>query len=127
MDASIKARWVAALREESRHQGTGQLRDEYGAQCCLDVLCELAVNAKVIPAPVYEDLAESYIYHFTTTDLLGEIVQSSEFGILPYPVANWAGIGDLDPAVRGLPLSHWNDQSGMTFAEIATMIEESDL
>lgn len=41
MDATLKAKWIAALRSGKFKQGRGQLRkgNEY---CCLGVLCKVA-------------------------------------------------------------------------------------
>jgi hypothetical protein len=122
MDAEIKAQWVSALRETGRRQGTGKLRDGYGAQCCLDVLCELAVKADVIDNPVLMTSLDTYIYVYDDGDS-----QREEWEVLPEPVMAWAEFEISDPILDGSCLSCWNDDANLSFQEIADLIEGSDL
>lgn len=41
MKQEIKTRWCEALRSGKYKQATGTLKNEYGAFCCLGVLCEV--------------------------------------------------------------------------------------
>lgn len=41
MKASIKKKWLKALRSGDYKQGTGQLRDSTDCFCCLGVLCDV--------------------------------------------------------------------------------------
>jgi hypothetical protein len=116
MNLQVRAMWAAALRSGDYPQGTGNLR-AYGRFCPLGVLCELAVQAGVIPPPTKGQNIWAY----------GADHGESRTSYLPDAVTRWAGLGDDDPAVlapggRFLPLSHLND-AGMTFAEIADLID----
>lgn len=125
MDAKIKARWIKALRSGKYKQGQGRLRqptpdgDEY---CCLGVLCELAVKAKVIPPPVFSPLGDgSQRYRYGVNgDVKG--------GLLPVVVSNWAGVsgsgayGKKGPYYFDGYLTTDND-SGKDFNTIADIIE----
>lgn len=120
MNPEIKARWVAKLREEGRRQTRGRLRDASGAQCCLDVLCEVAVEDNVIDPPVLD--GERFIY------VSAEHGRGGEF--LPIPVRNWAGLIYCSPDVRIngalYGLTELNDELSKTFSEIADFIEADE-
>jgi hypothetical protein len=80
---NIVKRWVNALRSGNYKKGTGSLRkvgkikDSF---CCLGVLCELAVKAKVIDAPYSNgQVGDEYKYKDCT-------------GLLPQEVMDWAGL-----------------------------------
>lgn len=127
MNPYVKAMWLEALRDGTRKQGTGQLRDRQGNQCCLDVLCELGVDKQVIEAPELS-LADG-LYQYSYTDEIG--YPTSEETVLPDPVREWAGLDCNDPFVLDLkqnktaqPLSHFNDDLMYTFEQIADLIEE---
>lgn len=145
MDQGIKSRWLAQLRLPGMRQGTGQLRNYLGQQCCLDVLCDLAVADGIIAAPQlptreewdqeipYEDYAK-YAYHYT--DEAGNDVVQEE--VLPEPVIKWAGLENRDPLARYtfmdddgtegsefVHLSELNDDYGLSFYQIADCIENT--
>lgn len=49
MDATLKAKWVEALRSGEYKQAHATLKDDHGGYCCLGVLCEIAglkINAE---------------------------------------------------------------------------------
>lgn len=46
---AVAKRWVKALRSGKYKQGRETLKTDRGTYCCLGVLCDLAVKAKVIP------------------------------------------------------------------------------
>lgn len=128
MDAEIKVQWVSALRQDGRRQTTGKLRDEWGAQCCLDVLCELAVDAGIISEPVFDAEIDCYVYSHSSKDG----VRLNEFEVLPSPVILWAGLGGPDPEAHSQKygthsLAHFNDELELDFTEIANVIEASEL
>jgi len=123
MNPEVKAQWTAALRSGEYEQGHNALANS-GRYCCLGVLCELAVKAEVIPAPVeghdgdmeYGDEAESLF--------------------LPPKVAEWAQIessptADPDGFPEGVQwdtdgpagLANLND-GGTPFAVIADIIDQ---
>jgi len=126
MNPTIKARWITALRSGKYTQGRGALttltKDEKRKRrdCCLGVLCDLAVRAGVIPAPVPELLSKKLRY-------------GNRSGILPSSVVQWAGLDSDNPDVRArvgkdttyFRLSDLNDAYRRTFAQIARYIETS--
>ena len=119
MDAQIKARWIAALRDPEARQYRERLGSFSGGRCCLGVLCDLAVQDGIIDPP--------------TTDDAGDLRYADEDVELPEPVIAWAGLDSLvetdqpNPRVQGEHLATWNDDYRKTFPEIADMIEASDL
>jgi hypothetical protein len=116
MDPQIRARWVAALRSGKYEQTAGSLHDECGF-CCLGVLCELAVQAGIMPAATLTPLGWKY----------GALGEGS---VLPLEVRQWAGIG-IDPCVTVdlgegreiTSLSGLNDECEWSFGRIADLIE----
>jgi hypothetical protein len=88
MNKAVKTEWVAELRDETAQQTTGVLSNAEG-DCCLGVLCKLAVKAGVIPEP--------------------EWVDDEDLGrVLEYGDAEGKSIIDLPPTVRDwaeLPVS----------------------
>lgn len=125
MNPEVKKEWVAALRSGKYDQGMGSLKLEVSdtqLYCCLGVLCELAVEAGVIPpGERHEDQPKNYSYYF-----LGE----DEF--LPSEVMTWANLdtnnGIYKPAdnVWGYDqaLTDLND-NGKSFNELADIIENN--
>src|SRR5258708_5541718 len=100
----VAKKWVAALRSGKIKQTTGRLGRESGSRCCLGVLCDLAVKAKVID--------DFYL----------------PGSALPESVRTWAGLSfDLGNYVskRGnaRDLTDDNDTSKKSFAKIADIIE----
>lgn len=121
MNAEIKRRWVDALRSTDYRQGEQYLHREQQdgpRYCCLGVLCDLAVQAGIIPKPIKSDDLFGY----------GDFDGSHIFTILPNKVVIWAELRSPNPQVttvaRSLrPLADLND-GGATFLEIADIIEE---
>lgn len=127
MKPEVKAAWVAALRSGKYSQAKERLRlvDNNGSclgVCCLGVLSDLAVNAGIGDWD-----GEAFV----------ERDGDSESGSLPLSVMIWAsqdetpsGRIDSNPNVVGpelnapsRALSFWNDDHGLTFAQIADLIE----
>ena len=98
---TVRKKWVAALRSGKYEQAKGQLR-KGDAYCCLGVLCELAVKAKIISQ--YND----------------------EEGVLPLKVKLWVGLrnneGGYGEGYRTLATR--NDSGHWSFKRIATLIEK---
>jgi hypothetical protein len=116
MNEEIKERWVSALRSNKYNQTTEFLKDDDGF-CCLGVLCELAVEDKVID-PAFRH-AESLRWFY-----------EDDYGILPSKVQEWAGLHenpwvqyDEDGLSHYSSLSELNDEKRKTFREIADIIE----
>ena len=113
MKTDIADRWVAALRSGEYQQAQEQLRIEKAGRafsfCCLGVLCDL--HSKETGTP-WVDAVDEY---------MGEYLR------LPDKVALWAGMhneGRLAPPVNGVDrLAALNDYLGLTFAQIADVIE----
>ena len=114
MNAQIKAAWIAALRSGEYKQGQGRLRfgDEF---CCLGVLCDLAFKQGL---GKWEGFAfKSNGFHLVAT-------------VLPPPIADWAGLEQIDPTINKQGISIYNDGSASDnidprpFSEIAALIEK---
>lgn len=139
MVPEIRDQWLADLRDGTRRQGHGKLRDVDGRQCCLDVLSEQGVRAGVIREPKLNLTETSYTY--TWIDELG--VEQEEEGLLPKPIVKWAGLetsnpevylyltddeaenfdDDVDRVNYQTDLADVNDEFGRTFSQIADLIE----
>lgn len=98
MKKEIKDLWVAALRSGDYAQGANALRTQ-DVFCCLGVLCDLS--------------GKTYAH----SDLF-----------LPYDVLRWAGLFSNSPRVlyqgSSRALVYLNDKLGLTFNQIADLIEE---
>ncbi len=115
MDKKIKQLWIEALESGDYKQCKHRLRvgDEY---CCLGVLCELAIKAKIIPEVESIGILDGtvqYRYNGYTADL-------------PATVVRWAGLNGPDPMISSEEetLAGLNDD-GMTFEKIADIIKEN--
>jgi hypothetical protein len=112
MNKEIKAKWVAALRSGKYKQTTGALRrgDSF---CCLGVLCNL--HAEAHPKTAAKQKSINYYM--------------GEGGVLPQAVLRWAGLGkyNVDVAVKykdiKTNLADLNDRKGLSFKQIANVIE----
>ena len=119
MDQEIKQQWVDTLRFGNYPQTFNRLQDDNG-YCCLGVLCELAVKAGIIPAPVYaadDDTPGTKVWHY-----------DDDFtAALPYRVSQWAGL-DIDNPVldldNGTTAIICNDR-GQSFSDIADLIQKN--
>lgn len=98
MNNDVKEKWVAALRSGEYEQGTRMLSRD-NKFCCLGVLCKLS-----------------------------GLEFSPERGYLPDSVVKWAGLDSISPGVvkDGVTdsLAYLNDVKGLTFNQIADLIEE---
>jgi hypothetical protein len=116
MNPEIRAQWCAALRSGDYQQARKALYDGEG-YCCLGVLCDLAVKAGAVAERVYTG----------TENEPGFWQYDGRGDYLPISVREWAGLDDGNPEVRtrtGLePLGILNDENGLTFAEIADLID----
>lgn len=114
MDAKIAADWTNRLTSGKYSQGMGALRDENGRFCCLGVLCEMAVEAGVIPAPTQPVQDGLWSYWGQTA-------------VLPEAVREWAGMGnawgEFYSDGRTYTLTNMND-SGDSFTDIAEHISK---
>jgi len=119
MKRDIAERWVAKLRDPAVRQGRSMLGNVNGLRCCLGVLCDIAVEDDVInpPEPSLAAGRDDPMLRYDT-----------ETSLLPESVVEWAGMrskGGRYPApscYMDNALFQDND-NGMTFAEIASIIE----
>jgi hypothetical protein len=119
MNHEVRDRWVAALRSGEYVQGTGKLArvvvdEDVREHCCLGVLCDLAVRARVVvDVRVRDDV----------------VLYDGQLNYLPASVQEWAGLGGhgSNPHVRYYgslrTLGTLND-TGVDFNQIAQLIEE---
>jgi hypothetical protein len=118
MNAEVKELWLKELRNPERKQARGALRKPDG-ECCLGVLCDIAVKNNVIPEPKFD--GGMGVYYFDNDGY------GPEGGVLPVVVQRWAGVDSSLPGVHRdgilFGLAGLND-GGATFAEIADLIEE---
>jgi hypothetical protein len=127
MNTDIKARWVQRLRDPEIKQGKGHLctRTRTGDGdlfCCLGVLTEIAVEDGVIPPGEFRCDRDLLVKTYSDS------TEYAEDAILPTQVRQWSGLFDANPIANheGHPyatLAFLND-IGVTFAEIADIIEE---
>lgn len=119
MDEAIKQEWVAALRSGEYTQGIAVLSGKEGKDCCLGVLCKLAVKHSVIVPPT--EYGRCFVYGY-----------KMDSAILPDEVCDWAKIsadGYLQEPFNSKytggnisALTSANDD-GYSFNEIADIIE----
>ena len=96
MKASVKKKWVAALRSGKYQQGFSSLKRDDGSYCCLGVLCSIS----------------------------GKPYRGSDL-VIPDSVKRWAGLEDPDPFIES-ETSHvtgLNDNRQLSFSRIADIIE----
>lgn len=159
MDQIIKEQWVAALRSGDYTQGQNRLTifDPKGNRfdCCLGVLCDLAVQAgatKVVSERawlVLDDDGEAGRQVFygegdDSADSFNPDTQAykNDSAFLPASVVAWAGLPSRSPEVESeaRTLSSYNDggevetetrtlssynDSGFNYLQIAALIEDN--
>ncbi len=110
--------WADELESGRHEQGHEYLMDRNGKKCCLGVLCQMAVEAHVIPRPIEDESGAT---------AFGE---DGDIHVLPEAVRQWADMrshaGRLDKSDDGGfkdSLIRKNDH-GSTFPEIAAIIRE---
>ncbi|WP_033401418.1 hypothetical protein [Actinokineospora enzanensis] len=118
MDARIAAHWADALDSGVFTQGTGRLKYSHDGtvfHCAWGVLCELAVQDRVIPPAVYIDAWECFEFDHSSVQppksvLDWAAVDYDEFGVPEGPVLS--------------ELVDLNDRDRRTFAELASVIRD---
>lgn len=136
MNPDIRTLWLEALRSGRYLQGQNLLcyvpdfeePDVDRQYCCLGVLCDLAVQAAVIPQPKLVNESESSPHRGA------RLVFENETERLPQAVMEWAQLPHQLPDVTcydhydeqpfELGLAELND-SGRSFLTLADYIEES--
>lgn len=140
MNPAVKAGVIAALRDPATKQGRFALRsdiepgDGLGGVCCLELVCHEAIDAGVIPPPVFgpDDIVsgEQEWFYGTLTD--GD--RNSKY--LPVTVYLWAGLNENDPhfdfgelrdqsgyLYSNITWAYLNDTLHLTFPQIADMVD----
>ena len=120
MDPSIKQRWVSALRSGSYDQGRNHLRSN-NKYCCLGVLCDLHAQS-------YSQLWDLGRGPYDSDPRRMIFEYGGEEAILPEQVVEWSGLDAQDPIVAHdedlTSITKLNDLKGLSFEEIADLIEE---
>lgn len=131
MDATVKAKWVAALRSGEYQKGVGHLHDkDTDTYCCLGVLCK-AVGAEFGPATEeleWDDEPYTGSYDYVPT-LGGRVLSDKEDQELRKSFCKEVGISDQFVLIK------MNDGEGnpgeegyepaKPFNDIADYIEEN--
>lgn len=112
MNPDKKLLWTDALRSDRFKQGIGRLTGitEQGEDkdCCLGVLCKVAVENGVV---VEVDRTGPYVSY------------GGSYSALPFAVMDWAGLDSDDPDLGKQPASVWNDLDEASFSDIADLID----
>jgi hypothetical protein len=119
MNKDIQDRWVLALRSGRYQQGEMAL-NQNGKLCCLGVLCELYMDD------------HQYEREHLSVDR-GRVGYYGNYDLPMDPILNWAGLGTEFGELPGMPnegdtgkapyLTDLNDGAGLTFDQIADVIE----
>src|SRR5579859_644230 len=135
MDPNAKRLWIEALRSGEYNQTTGVLERIYDddgrvANCCLGVLCRVAIKAGLdlptLNTPLLNPKKTRTVRLGKEGIRSGYDYYSPEYSALPSEVLAWAGLNDPNPLVgspAALSLAERND-AGATFEEIADLIEK---
>jgi hypothetical protein len=119
MNKDIQDRWVLALRSGQYQQGAYSLNRE-NRFCCFGVLCEL-----------YMDDHQYEREHLSEDS--GRVGYYGNYDLPQNPILNWAELSDQYGELPGMPnerdtdhapyLTNLNDDAGLTFDQIADLIE----
>lgn len=123
MNKEVKQKWIDALRSGEYAQTVGVLKEKFSngkdAFCCLGVLCDLYAK----------ETSAEWIYNRR----LGRYSFLEMVDLPPRDVEKWANIDSDEEFVhkdeQGLVISSntlydFNDLHGLTFEEIADIVEE---
>ncbi len=118
MKKEIAMLWADELESGKHEQGHEYLMDRNGKKCCLGVLCQMAVEAHVIPQPrEYESSHTAFGEH-------------RDIHILPEEVRRWADMRSQSGRMEKVDEAGFKDSlirkndHGSTFPEIAAIIRE---
>ncbi len=118
MNQVVKDKWVTRLRSDQDVQGFNCLCTTDGKKCCLGALTDIYI----------EEYGLAWQDEMTGSGQpTGSKVFEEHWGSLPAVVQQWSGLNDDLPMVEfgggPLTLSYLNDKEGLTFEQIADIIE----
>jgi len=117
MKKEIKDRWVTALRS-GEYQQTKEFLATCDGFCCLGVLCDLYINEHDHPS------STRYRIWKNECEFRDTLLGVHENMVLPKEVREWSGLSSSDGAINNVEcLTQMNDR-GMTFSEIADVIDD---
>lgn len=117
MNEDVKRQWISALRSGEYKQGYQRL-ERNGEFCCLGVLCDLAVKAGVVER-VHGEYGHGVVGFARPGDPEGPNASTP-----PWAVVKWAGMVSDSDSLEMRSLINLNDIKGLSFEEIADVIEE---
>ena len=116
MNIEVKEKWLKALRSGEYKQGKGVLRNSDNEFCCLAVLCDVVLEDNPNIGSWKSTLDNCY--YFSTGDDKDAIY-------LPQVISDITGINKRGEfSENSAPLTAYNDSYGMTFNQIADIIEK---
>lgn len=121
MNPEWKTKWLEALRSGEYSQGTTRLRRSDDTYCCLGVLVDLCIREGAVDYG-WEETGLGYF----ATGPHGQILATEgDTASLPAEVASLAEIHSMGKRGDGrAALYALNDSHGLSFEEIANVIEE---
>jgi hypothetical protein len=119
----VITKWVAALRS-GKYEQTKKFLHDWSGYCCLGVLCDLAVQAAVIPPPGFENGRYTYGKGKTQSNVVPPKEVDAWIGAESYTV-HLPNVADTDDGRTFL--TTMNDGMGKSFSEIADAIEKEYL
>ena len=111
MKKKIRDLWCEALRSKKYKKGRLVMKDTNEEFCPLGILCELHRKAQKNGKKWRKTSFEYYKYLGYSTDL-------------PDEVCKWAGLKDSIPMLSDESIWYLNDSLGLSFEEIADLIEK---
>ena len=134
MNIEVKASWIKALRSGEYKQGFKTLHSSDGCFCALGVLCD--VYAKQFGYEWEDNYSVTTPSGTMVVFSLKHVLSNNDvvysYSVPQRPISEWAGVTEnpwihatTPEGVRGTFLvSELNDKFKLSFAEIATLIEE---
>ena len=101
--------WIDALRNGEYEQSKRVLKD-YKGFCCLGVACEI--------------YRENVGGHWDEEGCFHEGEEDYSGMTLPVSIQGWLGVEGDDPTLGEFTASHLNDVKGLTFDQIADLLED---
>ena len=130
MHEAIAKLWITRLRTADKEKCQEILGSPDGCRCVMGHLCDLAVEAGVIEPPVEGDsyrLLKPLEPHDEPSRIpCRAMLYQNRDKVLPYSVAEWAGVGHVNGYYSGdnSSLVGENDQTDLSLKDMADIIEE---